>query len=72
MRIEVEPIGYVQAVRPHAEDDFWGGEQARIELTPQFAPDALAGLGEFSHIEVLFYSSGRKRPRPFRRRRQKA
>ena len=55
MRIEVEPIGYVQAVRPHAADDFWGGEQARIELTPQFAPDALAGLGEFSHIEVLFY-----------------
>jgi tRNA-Thr(GGU) m(6)t(6)A37 methyltransferase TsaA len=55
MRIEVEPIGYVQAVRPHAEDDFWGGEQARIELTSQFAPEALAGLGEFSHIEVLFY-----------------
>ena len=55
MRIEVEPIGYVQAPRPHAEDDFWGGEQARIELAPQFAPEALAGLGEFSHIEVLFY-----------------
>ena len=72
MRIDIEPIGYVQAPRPHAEDDFWGGEQARIELVPQFAPDALAGLAEFSHIEVLFCSSGRKRPRPFRRRRQKA
>ncbi len=55
MRIEIEPIGYVQASRPHAEDDFWGGEQARIELVPQFAPDALAGLAEFSHVEVLFY-----------------
>jgi tRNA-Thr(GGU) m(6)t(6)A37 methyltransferase TsaA len=55
MRIELEPIGHVRAPRPHAEDDFWGGEQARIELLPQFAPEALAGLGEFSHIEVLFY-----------------
>lgn len=55
MRIEIEPIGYVRASRPHAEDDFWGGEQARIELVPQFAPDALAGLAEFSHVEVLFY-----------------
>ena len=50
MRIELEPIGHVRAPRPHAEDDFWGGEQARIELVPQFAPDAFAGLGEFSHI----------------------
>ena len=63
MHIELEPIGHVRAPRPHAEDDFWGGEQARIELLPQFAPEALAGLGEFSHIEVLFYSSGRKRPK---------
>ena len=55
MRIDLEPIGYVRAPRPHAEDDFWGGEQARIQLVPQFAPDALAGLTEFSHIEVLFY-----------------
>ena len=71
MHVELEPIGHVRAPRPHAEDDFWGGEQARIELLPQFAPEALAGLGEFSHIEVLFYSCP-KRPRPFRRRRQKA
>jgi tRNA (adenine37-N6)-methyltransferase len=55
MRTELEPIGHVKAPRPHAQDDFWGGEQACIELAPQFAPDALAGLGEFSHIEVLFY-----------------
>jgi len=72
MHVELEPIGHVRAPRPHAEDDFWGGEQARIELLPQFAPEALAGLGEFSHIEVLFYSSGESGPRPFRRRRQKA
>lgn len=55
MKIEIEAIGSVQAVRPHAQDDFWGGEEARIELAPSFAPEALQGLGEFSHIEVLFY-----------------
>jgi tRNA-Thr(GGU) m(6)t(6)A37 methyltransferase TsaA len=55
MKIECEPIGYVAALRPHAQDDFWGGEEARIALAPGFAAEALAGLGEFSHIEVLFY-----------------
>lgn len=28
MKIEIEAIGYVKAVRPHAQDDFWGGEEA--------------------------------------------
>jgi hypothetical protein len=32
MKIQIEPIGDVEAVRPHAEDDFWGGEEARIAL----------------------------------------
>lgn len=55
MKIELQPIGYVEAPRPHAADDFWGGEQARIALVPGFAAEALQGLAEFSHIEVLFY-----------------
>jgi tRNA-Thr(GGU) m(6)t(6)A37 methyltransferase TsaA len=55
MKIECEPIGYVEARRPHAEDDFWGGEEARIALVPAYAAEALQGLAEFSHIEVLFY-----------------
>jgi tRNA (adenine37-N6)-methyltransferase len=55
MKIELQPIGHVEAVRPHAEDDFWGGEEARIALAPGFAAEALQGLAEFSHVEVLFY-----------------
>lgn len=55
MVIEIEPIGFVEAPRPHAEDDYWGGEEATIALTERFAADALQGLAEFSHIEVLFY-----------------
>jgi len=50
----VTAIGFVQAIRPHAEDDFWGGEEACITLTEQFTAEALDGLAEFSHVEVLF------------------
>ena len=54
MTIELEPIGYVRAVRPHAEDDFWGGEEATITLVAGFTADALQGLSEFSHAEIIF------------------
>lgn len=54
MNMQVEAIGFVDAARPHAEDDFWGGEEARITLTDGIPPEALDGLTEFSHVEVLF------------------
>lgn len=54
MNLHIQAIGFVEAVRPHAEDDFWGGEEARITLTEQFTAEALQGLAEFSHVEVLF------------------
>jgi tRNA (adenine37-N6)-methyltransferase len=49
-----KPIGYVEAVRPDAEDDFWGGEEACICLTADFTPDSLQGIEDFSHVEVLY------------------
>ena len=55
MILQVEPIGFVSALRPHAEDDFWGGEESRIDLTEAFTADALQGLADFSHVEVLFF-----------------
>jgi len=55
MNVQIQPIGFVEAVRPHAEDDFWGGEEACIALVDSFTADALQGLAEFSHVEVLFY-----------------
>ena len=54
MKTQVEPIGFVEAVRPHAEDDYWGGEESCISLTEQFTGQALQGLADFSHVEVLF------------------
>ncbi|HTA64124.1 MAG TPA: SAM-dependent methyltransferase [Xanthomonadaceae bacterium] len=54
MPYTVEPVAYVRASRLHAEDDFWGDEEARIELVPGFSADALEGLSGFTHVEVLF------------------
>lgn len=54
MNIQIQSIGEVSAIRPHAEDDFWGGEESCITLSNQFGPEALLGLSEFSHIEVIF------------------
>lgn len=54
MSFEIEPIGYVHTVRNHAEDDFWGREEAVINLTPKFSAEAFQGLNEFSHVEIIF------------------
>ena len=56
MSIEIVPIGFVRGGRAEARDDDWDREQAVIELdSGQFQPDALAGLKDFSHVEVLFH-----------------
>ena len=52
--IVLEPIGHVRADRAEAADDFWGGAESRIVLDERFEPDALLGIEEFSHAEVLF------------------
>jgi len=53
--IEVEAIGRVVGGRADPEDDDWGGVQAVIRLDPQrFGPEAVAGLEEFSHLEVVY------------------
>lgn len=37
-------------------DDIWGGLESRIDLdSSRFTPDCLQGLGDFSHVEVVFF-----------------
>ena len=71
-KILIEPVGYVRAGRTQAKDDGWDGVAARIELdSTRFGPEALRGLQEFSHVEVLFHfhaaegpaETGARRPR---------
>jgi tRNA (Thr-GGU) A37 N-methylase len=54
MKIELEAIGRVEAARQEAEDDCWGGAEARIVLGERFDPVALDGIEEFSHAEIVF------------------
>jgi tRNA-Thr(GGU) m(6)t(6)A37 methyltransferase TsaA len=55
MSITLDPIGFVRGGRDAPIDDHWGKSKAKLELDPaRFSPDALAGLTEFSHVEVIF------------------
>jgi len=54
LKIELSAIGFVEATRLSPEDDFWGGEPACISLISPLGPEALQGLAEFSHAEILF------------------
>jgi len=48
-------IGHVVSARVGRGDDGWGGVESVIRLDgARFGPDALAGLDEFSHVEVIF------------------
>ena len=55
MTLSMQPIGFVRGGRGPATDDNWGGVRASIELTDAFKPEALFGLSDFSHVEVIFY-----------------
>ncbi len=71
--ITLEPVGLVLGGRSEPIDDDWGGVRAVIRLDgARFGPDAVAGLGEFSHLVVVFQfhlldptaeQSGARRPR---------
>lgn len=73
MAFALEPIGHVRGGRAEAVDDDWGVSRARIELdAARFGPEALAGLADFSHAEVIFLfdrvpeakiETGARRPR---------
>ena len=55
MNISMQPIGYVEAARETPDDDFWGGTEACIVLEDRFPEEALQGLADFSHVEVLYH-----------------
>ena len=50
----VRAIGVVSSSRTEAIDDDWGAIEATITLVAPYAADALRGLSEFSHLEVIY------------------
>lgn len=52
---EVRPIATVRGGRTSPDDDHWGASRCRLELdNTRLTADALAGLADFSHVEVVF------------------
>jgi len=54
MSITLEPVAFVRGGRAEATDDDWGKSRARIELASHIPDEALAGLSDFSHAEMIF------------------
>ena len=53
--ITVTPIGVVRNHIQEAADDIWADVISRIDLDPaRFTGGSLAGLADFSHVEILF------------------
>ena len=51
----VRAIGHVRGGRAEPIDDDWGDVEAVVELDGEWFTDAvLAGLGDFSHVEVVY------------------
>ena len=51
----VKPIGFVRSTRNEPIDDNWDGVEARIELDfKELEANAVLGLSDFSHIEIVF------------------
>lgn len=51
---EMVPIGVVRGGRAEPIDDDWAGVVSEIVLDDRFPTDALDGLDEFSHVEVVY------------------
>lgn len=49
-----DPIGIVHNSVAGPLDDIWAHIVSRIELDARFRPDALQGLTDFSHVEIVF------------------
>jgi len=54
-QFQVRSIGVVRSDRTEAVDDDWDEVATSIELDgAQFAPDVVAGLDGFSHVDVIY------------------
>lgn len=72
MSFTLEPIGSVRSSRTSPFDDAWDRETTTIELAESYGADALFGLDEFSHLDVVYVfdrvpedavETGARRPR---------
>ncbi|MEO7983669.1 MAG: tRNA (N6-threonylcarbamoyladenosine(37)-N6)-methyltransferase TrmO [Bacteroidota bacterium] len=55
MDIILQPIAFVKNTRTDLSDDFWGSILSEIELVEDIPAEALNGIDEFSHLEIIFH-----------------
>jgi tRNA-Thr(GGU) m(6)t(6)A37 methyltransferase TsaA len=54
--VVVRPVGWVVGGRAEVRDDEWGEVRAVIRIDgARFSSEALAGLEDFSHLEVVYH-----------------
>jgi len=53
--MKLNSIGTVKSTRSEIKDDLWDSENSYIELSSNFSEEALYGLNDFSHVEIIFF-----------------
>ena len=56
MNYSVRAIAYIRNERSEAIDDNWGDIVSTVELAREVPSEALTGLEEFSHVEIVFFA----------------
>jgi len=55
MNILLKPIAFVKNSRQKIEDDNWNAIESEIVFVESISEEALEGIEEFSHLEIIFY-----------------
>lgn len=55
MQYIVQSIATVYNNRQMIKDDYWGEIISTIELADHIQEASLKGIGDFSHLEIIFY-----------------
>jgi tRNA-Thr(GGU) m(6)t(6)A37 methyltransferase TsaA len=55
MQINFTPIAIIKNSRTEASDDNWGEIISEIELAEHIPAEALDGIEEFSHLEIIYF-----------------
>ena len=55
MKIELEPIAYIENAHTKIEDDNWGKVISKITLVDTLFEESFMGLEDFSHVEIIYY-----------------
>jgi tRNA (Thr-GGU) A37 N-methylase len=66
----VRPVAYIRNERSEALDDNWDEFVSTVELAQDVPSEALLGLEEFSHVEIVFFADWAEDvpPAPWHRR----